>query len=180
MRVALTTFVVVSTLAGCMHEMGDETPPPARGVPAVENSQPGGFEIRRDQPQLLPFWVRHQRLAALLDVELADPAFDFLIANRLLLGDNDHAGGIAPDLAWSPAKMSLWAKAMLPVCAHPNLKARHPFLNIDLPRAAWGRDPTVDEVEGIREDLDAVGLTGAVRDEAACVAILSSLEMVTQ
>ena len=187
---AIGAISLAGALGGCLHEMQDE-PPPARGVPASDpgTGEPLGFELRRDQPLLLPFWVRHHRLATLLDVPVTDPVFDFLVANRLLLGDNDHAAGIAPDLSWNPAKMALWAKAMRPVCAHANLKARHPFLNIDLPRAAWGRDPTVEEAEGIRADLDAVtlggglsgeALSGEARDEAVCLAILSSLEMVTQ
>lgn len=172
-------------LVGCMNEVPPAAPAgddgaAAPGDPPRSGSEIGGFTIRRDAPVLLPFWVRQQKLATILDVPTTDPVFDFLVQNRLLLGDNDHASGVAPDLIWNPAKMALWAKALRPVCAHPNLKARHPFLNIDLPRAAWGRDPTVDEVEGIRADLDAAGLSGAARDEAACIAVLSSLEMVTQ
>jgi hypothetical protein len=183
MRTAVVPLIATAILAtACTHDVDDPPPAPAPVQGALPDGpgEPLGFEIRRDQPQLLPFWVRHQRLAALLDVPTTDPVFDVLVANRLLLGDNDHASGVAPDLAWTPAKMALWARALLPVCAHPNLLARHPFLNIDLPRAAWGRDPSALEAEGMRADLDAVGLAGAARTEAACIAVLSSLEMVTQ
>lgn len=187
---SLLALAAVLATTSCVNEMPAATPPPGHAAsPADEEHAPpagspiGGFEIRRDAPVLLPFWVRHQKLAAILDVPTTDPVFAFLVENRLLLGDNDHASGVAPELSWNPAKMSLWAKAVRPVCAHPNLKARHPFLNIDLPRSAWGRDVTPDEAEGIRADLDAVygpGVQSEARDEAACIAILSSLEMVTQ
>jgi len=60
------------------------------------------------------------------------------------------------------------------------MRARHPFYALDLTREAWGREPTVDEVQGIKADLDATGLTGAAREQAACIAILSSLEHVSQ
>lgn len=183
----LLLVVLAATAAACVNEMPEV---PERAVAPVDEEEPpppsgsaiGGFVIRRDAPVLLPFWVRHQKLATILDVPTSDPVFAFLVENRLLLGDNDHASGVAPELSWNPAKMSLWAKAMRPVCAHPNMKARHPFLNIDLPRAAWGRDVTPGEAEGIRADLDAVygPVQSAERDEAACIAILSSLEMVTQ
>jgi hypothetical protein len=187
----LSLFVALVVTSSCVNEMPPATPPPGsdangehqQGPPSNNSSAIGGFEIRRDAPVLLPFWVRHQKLATILDVPTSDPVFAFLVENRLLLGDNDHASGVAPELSWNPAKMSLWAKALRPVCAHPNMKARHPFLNIDLPRAAWGRDVTPDEAEGIRADLDDVygaGVQSAERDEAACIAILSSLEMVTQ
>jgi hypothetical protein len=181
----LACLAFLAAAAGCEHELND----PARGPTASEDvveerprrapSEPQPFEIRRDQPQLLPFWVRHQRLAALLDLPLEDPVFGPLLDSRLLLGDQDHSAGVAPDLLWSPARMSLWARVLRPVCAHPRMKERHPFLALDLTRAAWGRSATVEEAQGIRDDLDALGLEGAARDEATCIAILSSLEHVS-
>jgi hypothetical protein len=174
----------VRTTIGSPFRASPTPPSDGSGDTGADQEQPAeelpGFAVPRDQPMLLPFWVRLERVARTLDLPTTDAVFSPLVANRLRLGDYDHAHGVPPDPLWSPAKMTLWIEGLRPVCAHPNMKARHEWLVADLMRDAWGRDPSIAEVEAFRAELDAAGVVGADRDQAACLAILSSLEVVAQ
>jgi hypothetical protein len=141
------------------------------------------FALPDQQPQLLPFWVRVERVSAVVGVPSSDPIFETLLQNRLGLGDYDYASGVKPDRVWSPSRMSLWAKSLKPVCASEALHTAYPKLTesadaVAMASAAWGR-----EVEASELSLDAPALAAleeGPRHEAVCLAILSSAELVIQ
>ena len=115
-------------------------------------------------------YVDRQALALLKPTIMAD----------LKLGDHDYANGVAPDLDWNADRMETWVKAIKPVCNDPQFQARYPTLATDvtpLARAAFGRDPTADEI-GAFDDVKLGQLDGAGQYRMVCLAVLSSLEFV--
>ncbi len=142
------------------------------------------FETQDAQPQLLPFWVRMERVSAVVGRPLDDPMFNDLKANRLGLGDYDYASGVKPDRMWSPARMTLWAKSLRDVCSsdamrslYPDL-ATHPAQVVALASAAWGRPVTQEELSFDAPNLAALPQTE--RYGAICLSLLSSAEFVIQ
>lgn len=166
---------------GRIGEGGNEDGGPVDGP--AEEFEPA-FATQDTQPLLLPFWVRMERVSALVGKPLDDPMFATLEANRLGLGDYDYASGVKPDRMWSPARMALWAKSLRPVCAsqamhtlYPNL-ATEPDDIIALASDAWGRE--VAQAELTFDAPNLASLTQAERFETICLAILTSSEFVIQ
>ena len=171
-----------------------------------ETSTSGGdapFELERENIRLLPFAVRLSRLTRLLDRPAEDPMFAQMNARRFELGDYDFSQNINPDLNWSSTRMSHWVAALRPICSSPTMKQRYPEFPLDLPELmhdAYGYPPSsaelepyaalFDQAETGEEDgeNDSIGgeqspasaLTDEVRYETACIAVLSSLEFVSQ
>jgi hypothetical protein len=140
------------------------------------------FELPAEEVELLPFHVRLANLERVTGLPEEHFAFTELLRQRHLLGDHDYAAGIAPDLHWAPQKMQVWVKGLIPVCDSVEFKAKYPDLLEDpssLVQAAFGRDPTDAELEGLGElaaevpDLD-------MRYRMTCLSVVSSLEFVAK
>jgi hypothetical protein len=169
---------------GCTGQIGE---PGSDGRTAGGDPAAGydpAFNTQDEQPQLLPFWVRLERVAAVVGRTTDDPMFDELKQNRLLLGDYDYASGVKPDRMWTPARMTLWAKSLRPVCASDAMRALYPALGTDgsevaaLASDAWGRGVEASELP---MDGGATAQLGdAQRYEVACLSVLSATEFVIQ
>lgn len=156
---------------------GDEDDPP-RWPDEPEPDSP--FEVPQSEVKLLPFHVRMANLVAVAGVPESHTMFDQLRAKRYQLGDHDYANGVAPDLDWNSDRMETWVKAVKPVCNDPQFQARYPGLTTDvtpLARAAFGRDPTPEEVRAF-DDVKMGQLDGAGQYRMVCLAVLTSLEFV--
>lgn len=175
---------IALTAAACHGRIGD-TEGSADGDSNVDPSEfEPAFALPDQQPQLLPFWVRLERVAAIVGKPTNDPIFAVLLQNRLGLGDYDYASGVKPDRLWSPTRMALWGKSLKPVCASEAMQSAYPGLAtnktgaIAMASEAWGRS-----VEASELDLDAPSLQALAegpRYEAVCLAIFSSAELVIQ
>lgn len=160
------------------HPTDDDADPPDDGPGPVEDP----FEVPNHEVRLLPFGVRMTNLATLVGVDTDHFIFDDLYVRRTLLGDHDYANGVAPDLSWSPTKMSVWVKGVKPVCNSAQWLAAHPKLSADpapLLREILAREPDSDELATYQElAISAVATANA--DELICLAALSSLDFVAQ
>jgi len=139
------------------------------------------FGVSSGKPDLLPFDVRMRRIASALQVQSNNPMFGALMANRIKLGDYDHANGVLPDGLWIASRMANWADALTPVCASPEMKAAFPALPGDvrkLAKAAWGRVITDDELTEIQTSVTQSGVEPAIAYEATCMAIFTAAEFV--
>ncbi len=140
------------------------------------------FEVPDHEVRLLPFGVRMTNLASLVGVEPDHFIFDEINVRRTMLGDHDYANGVAPDLAWSPTKMSVWVKGLKPVCNSAQWQALYPNISADpapLLREVLAREPDADELQAYQE-LAASAATPVSADELTCLAALSSLDFVAQ
>ncbi|MBL8744482.1 MAG: hypothetical protein JNK04_25415 [Myxococcales bacterium] len=178
-----TLCIVALLTAACHGRIGDtEGTGDNDGVVDPNELEPA-FALPDQQPQLLPFWVRLERVSSVVGVPSSDPMFSLLLENRLGLGDYDYASGVKPDRLWSPGRMSLWAKSLQPVCASEAMHTAYPKLTepsdaVAMASAAWGRKVDASEL-----GLDAASLAAleeGPRYEAVCLAILSSAELVIQ
>ena len=175
--------VLLATLLACQGKIGDRGEV-SDGQPTPAEEFEPAFTTQDTQPQLLPFWVRMERVAAVVERPLDDPMFEELKANRLGLGDYDYASGVKPDRMWSPARMTLWAKSLRPVCASEAMHALYPDLATEpdqvvaLASAAWGRPVTMEELSFEAPSL--ASLPQANRYEVLCLSVLSSAELVIQ
>lgn len=172
-------------LAACQGQIGggvDESLDPTAN-PVPEGFEPA-FKVPDQQLQLLPFWVRLERVASVIGRSTDDPLLDVLNANHLALGDYDYSTGVKPDRMWSPSRMSLWAKSLKPVCSSEQMKTFYPNLADDPTEAAllasdaWGREVAPEEIDLSGSTLN--GLVPAEKYEAVCLALLSAAEFVAQ
>lgn len=178
----LLCFVAL-LIAACHGRIGDTEGPGDTDAVVDPNEFEPAFALPDQQPQLLPFWVRLERVSAIVGVAPSDPIFETLLQNRLGLGDYDYASGVKPDRLWSPARMSLWAKSLKPVCASEAMHTAYPKLTessdaVAMASAAWGR--TVEASELGLGAASLAALEESARYEAICLAILSSAELVIQ
>jgi hypothetical protein len=165
--------------------VGEAGPAEDDGGPAGsdEGDQPdpgAPFQVPTGEVQLLPFHVRMANLVAVTGVHDDHAMFGQLWAKRFQLGDHDYANGVAPDLDWNSDRMELWVKAIKPICNDPEFQARYPELATDatkLVRAAYGRDPTTEELEAL-DDVKLGQIDGAGQHRMVCLAVLTSLEFV--
>lgn len=172
-------------LAACQGQIGggDEGSLDPTSNPVPEGFEPA-FAVPDQQLQLLPFWVRLERVAHVIGRSSDDPILDVLNANHLALGDYDYSSGVKPDRMWSPSRMTLWAKSLKPVCASEPMKSFYPNLAEDpveaaaLASDAWGRDVAPEELDLSGTTLN--GLVDAEKYEAVCLAVLSAAEFVAQ
>jgi hypothetical protein len=171
-------------LLACLGRIGEGgTEEGGPGAGTTEEFEPA-FATQDTQPLLLPFWVRMERVSALVGKSLDDPMFNALKANRLGLGDYDYASGVKPDRMWSPARMTLWAKSLRPVCSSEAMHALYPNLATDpadilaLASDAWGREVATEEMTFDAPNL--ASLSQAERFDTICLAILTSTEFVIQ
>lgn len=149
---------------------------------AVDTPTPDEVVATAEELQLLPFSVRMDKLAYVLQVPVDDPLFDGLYAQRFALGDHDYARALRPDRRWSARKLAIWVRGLLPVCRSSRFAELYPFVADDpdaLVLRAYGR--LADELDHstIAEVRETSG-TDLDRHAAVCVAILSSLELVAQ
>jgi hypothetical protein len=175
---------------GSSNGSGSGTAPASPGMtgsaPGSEAAAPApgaAFAPPRDVLVLLPFDVRLNKLAALLDVSADDPALEPVRAVRFELGDYDFAQGVAPDLRWSAKRMGEWVKAVKAVCDSPRMKERFPSLRDDLEAfvpLAYGRAATGEDVKLYDAALMGASLAPADAYRVMCVGLLSSTEFVAQ
>lgn len=148
---------------------------------AGESPEPEApFELPNDEVTLLPFPVRMTNLALVVGVSVDNPVFDKAFQLRILLGDHDYSQQTAPDLRWTADRMYHWVRALAPICNSQLLTSKYPDLAADpsaLMRAAYGRDPSSEEVDAIVE-IAVAPLPGPDRSRLACMAVLSSLDFV--
>lgn len=180
-----SALLALALVAGCQGKLGERTSDEGDGLETApgEEFEPA-FTAPDSQPQLLPFWVRLQRVASVVDRPLDDAIFDTLEDNRMGLGDYDYASGVKPDRMWSPARMALWAKSLRPVCASDAMHARFPNLStsnderLSMASIAWGREVAASELAFDTPTFTAV--PEAERYDTICLAILSAAEFVIQ
>jgi hypothetical protein len=183
----VTIHRILPTLAvallACQGRIGEAGTDGTEVVDPSEEFEPA-FATQDTQPLLLPFWVRMERLSAVVGKPLDDPMFADLEKNRLGLGDYDYASGVKPDRMWSPARMTLWAKSLRSVCGSAAMHDLYPNLATDpadvlaLASDAWGRE--VPQSEMTFDAPALASLTQAERFDAICLSILSSTEFVIQ
>lgn len=193
-------LLTLMSLLGCTGQLReslrlgdtDEAPgaPTTPGEPVMTPTEPvipevtPAFERARDKLTLLPFEVRHRRLAALADRPLDDAIFEALDYHRYELGDFNYAQGIRPDRTWTAAKLATWVRALLPICGSQALRQKYAgrtALNVQgFIEDAYGRPATQEDVDMVQEVLQEEKLEGDVAFEAACIALLSSTEFVAQ
>jgi hypothetical protein len=196
---ALAALVLVS----CQGQIGDDKglyepgPGSATGSgPVVGGGDPGaivvtdpngvsvkGFAVPLLQPQLLPFSVRFARVAAIVGLPQTDPVFDLLKQNRTQLGDHDYANGIKADNTWTALRMSVWVKSIQPICASPAMTKRFPALPESLGalvEAAYGRAVVAEDAADVQSAMQGLTLTATQRYNTICLAVLSSMELLTQ
>ena len=179
--------------AGLADDGGEEPDgPPTRdpdGGGGDEDGEPNDgpepdppFELPAEEVELLPFHVRLANLVQVTGLTEDHFAYTELLRQRYLLGDHDYAQGIAPDLHWAPQKMQVWVKGVIPICDSVEFKAKYPDLLEDpspLVQAAYGRDATDAELEGLGEL--AAGVSDVdTRYRMTCLGVLSSLEFVAK
>lgn len=190
---ATSLLLLLSLLVACeggLHSVDNEDRAPAPEAPVItpeaEARKPHGpaLNLDREQIVLLPFQVRLNKLAAVLQVSTEDAALAEVRAQRYELGDHDYARGIRPDLAWSAQRMARWVRAVKPVCASEAMRARYPALPEhlnELTIAAYGREAEQADLELVEEITASLPLADEpTRYRALCLAFLSSAEFVAQ
>lgn len=175
-------------LVGCQGQIGapgENTINGGDGDDGVTNPDEDiAFSVGDQQPQVLPFWVRMDRVAALVGRPTTDPMFDVMRANRYALGDYNHGANTKPDRLWSARMMTEWVKALRPICSSPEMAAIYPKLGTDPTQLvtfasdAYGRDVRADEVAFTSASFDALPEAGQA--ELACISVLTSAEFVVQ
>src|SRR5689334_17478046 len=95
---------VLAALVGCVASAcnGSIGDPSSSGQPGAGRGGTGApeaasFDPAQTEPQLLPFWVRLNRVAAVAGLPVDDPAFEQLRNSHIDLGDYDYANGIQPN-----------------------------------------------------------------------------------
>lgn len=159
---------------------GAAPPPTASPAPATPHAV---FTVPTQAPQLLPFSVRLQRVAAVAGVPTGDPLLATLRANRTELGDHDYANSVKTDLGWTALKMSVWVRSVQPVCQSDAMRRRFADLPANLPQlveAAYGRAATAQDTADVQASLTGLTLSPAARYNSLCLAVLSSMEFVAQ
>ncbi|MDX2014748.1 MAG: hypothetical protein SFW67_31410 [Myxococcaceae bacterium] len=152
------------------------TEPPVTVVPAPTRSS---VELPPERLQLLPFEVRLKRLAAAVELPVADPAFDALRSRATDLGAHDFANGVAPDLAWTGRRLSVWIEGLAPICSDSRVRTRLADWAASMPQfalRAWGRPSTPEDVA---ELVTGGGLSAADAWRANCVVLLSGVELLS-
>ncbi len=154
------------------------------GDPNREPSVPGSeapFRVPDEEARMLPFPVRMQNLSHVTGQPLEHPMYLELFELRYQLGDHDFAEGVAPDLRWSAEAMQYWVRGLRPVCADPAMSLAYPDLLTDpraLMRTAWGREPTLNEVEAIGS-LQSTTVLPQDHATLTCIAVLTALDFVS-
>jgi hypothetical protein len=192
------TLGCLASLVGCVGTINSGGPAPAAtgtagtGGSVTGTAGTGGgqtpaapipnFVTPSEDIIVLPFSVRLAKVAAVVGVPTSSPLLDTLRTNRLSLGDYDFANNVQPDKTWTALKVADWVRALRPVCASSQMRARYPSLPENLPaliEAAHGRAATAEDTAAIT--ASAMGLaTSPARYDTICLAILSSLEFVAQ
>jgi hypothetical protein len=178
-------LAILVTLVGCDGVIGEPTSRLAPGGGGQAQEEPIGdaFTLRRDDVELLPFSVRLRRVADVAGVGIDDPILERLRSRRISLGDHDFANGVAPDRTWTAAKLAAWVEALEPVCASDAVRTRYAALDRDvgpLVQAAYGRRPTPDDQADVDAAFEGTSPTPEQRAQTVCLAVLSSLEFVSQ
>jgi hypothetical protein len=143
---------------------------------------PGKIEVGASEVHLVPFTVRMNKLAHVLELPIDDPLFDALYQQRYSLGDHEYARALRPDRRWGARKMGIWIKGLLPICSSPRFRELYPDVADDpsaLILRAYGRPADSPDTMTISEALDA-SPSSLDREVQVCLAVLSSLELVAQ
>lgn len=181
------TLGMLLVLVGCQGQIGepDANNDVIGGDDGVTNPEDDiAFSLGDQQPQVLPFWVRMDRVSAIVGKPSTDPMFDVMNANRYALGDYNYGAATKPDRLWSARMMTEWVKALRPICNSPEMAALYPDLGTDaaqhvaLASDAYGRTVRADEVAFTSDSFD--GLTSAQKKELVCLGVLASAEFVIQ
>lgn len=162
---------------------GTTQPPPTGSSQGPSTGPVAGFEVPNTHIKMLPWSVRLGRLAAVTGVPATDPSYATLIEDRLLLGDHDYANAKPPQEGWSAARLTLWVEGLRPICQTTQVRMRYspmPSKLAALVEAAYGRALLPEDTAAWNESVAGLTVTPDKAVEAACVAVLSSLEFVAQ
>jgi hypothetical protein len=189
-RFSFSGCLLALGLAGCEAEAPSPRPVPVPDAPSPSGAAPmsppvtvvpapprSSIELPPERLQLLPFEVRLKRLAAAIELPASDPVFDGLRSRATDLGAHDFANGVAPDLAWTGRRLSVWIEGIAPVCADQRVRARYADWAASLDAfalRAWGRPATREDAAEL-----VTGLGAAETWRANCVVLLSGVELLT-
>ena len=193
----ITTLLALLLSAGCVGDvelMADnsvETSFPSGKTPDGQTGEPGNgettpppaFELVQENTQLLPFHIRMAKLSRVTGLAQDDPAFDEIWRNRYALGDHNYGQGIGPDLTWSANKMSVWVRALRPVCQSAQMRERYADLPTDLNAlimAGYGREAEEADLQVVEDALAEEGVADTERYDTVCLSILTSMEFVSR
>lgn len=191
--VALVASFVSAAALSCTGQIADPGPPgpsdpggrtsigPSGTTPSAGDDK--SFSLPVDSVTLLPFAVRLEKVASVVGVPAADPLLQPLRDARANLGDYDFANSQKPDYTWTALRISDWVRAVKPICASPQMRARFSALPDALPQlidAAYGRGITDDDRAAIDAGLLGLTVDEPARYEAVCLSVLSSLEFLAQ
>ena len=144
----------------------------------VEGTQP--FKIGRKSTQLLPYSVRISKIKS-LSGQVPASLFDELERRQFELGGFDYSKGVGQELSWSETRMTVWAKALQPLCTSQELKNKYPwpasaekFL-----KAAYGRTLGPDDLSFIEDVKKTQNASASERFEIFCTTTLSSMEFLS-
>lgn len=199
----LLTALVMTMLTGCAGEfdlfadpertqasfpgaeVGEDgkikTPGTDPGTTVETETLEPGFVLEKQEVRLLPFHVRMEKLSRVTGLPTEDPLFDEIWRNRYDLGDHNYAQGIGADLSWNATKMSVWVRAIQPICNSEAMASRYPALPEhlnELVTEAYGREATMEDLEIFEDAIAEEQLADAERYQAVCIAVLTSSEFV--
>ncbi len=190
---AVLLFAVAAV--GCTGSISDPTssgspaPKGGQGGPSGPGSMPAGgggdesFTLPVDSVTLLPYSVRVEKVAHVAGVAVSDPLLQPLRDASGELGGYDFANSRKPDSTWTALRISVWIRAVKPVCASPQMRGRFAALPDALPalvEAAYGRAITGEDRAAIDAGLMGLTLDDSARYEAVCLSVISSLEFLAQ
>ncbi len=148
-------------------------------MPTSESMDPG-FVLNTSDLKMLPYGVLLNKLATVAGVGKDDALLSDIVSNRLEFADSDYANGVAPNAAWTSAKITLWVRSLKRLCSAPAFQQR-----TKLPEQleafvlkAYGRRAVPQDTA----DLNAAfaGLSAEESALMACLTLLSSAEFVTR
>jgi hypothetical protein len=187
-----SSLLALALLSGCEAEVSAPTPAAPAAVapsPMAPREAPvtvlpapprSSVELPPERLQLLPFDVRLQRVAASVGLPVADPVFDALRSRATDLGAHDFANGVAPDLAWTGRRLSVWIEGLAPVCTDSRVRTRFADWAASMPRfalEAWGRPSTPEDVAELVTSGGSLSAADAWR--ANCLVLLSGVELLS-
>jgi hypothetical protein len=185
-------FLLLFSLSSCLKPRGsipeaDVERPSSDGQiqtsPELDKPDSKMFEREFLELKLLPLAIRGLKLEQWLqDSEQAALARSEIEERAEQLGGQNYALGRPETITWSKPFIEKWLLQIEPFCKHPSISGK--FLGeaatSKLFVSAYGREPTAEEVADF-QDLDAdPSLSELEKFTVKCMALLGSLEFVSQ
>ncbi len=174
--------IIGLTLVACGSPQKERLKPTSSATnPAVAAEAPDGFVLGNERLELRPFPVRLALVANVVGVTSDHPLLEALRQNHIELGDYDYAAGVQPGLVWTAQKLALWTESIRPVCRSYEFHARFPGFPSYLGNfvlAAFGRPADAFDALALEEAFAGLELSETEQQEAACLALLASTELV--